>query len=162
MSLIDHIAWAETKHIDAMLPLMLALYADDPTVGHQPTEDSAAQHLQVLLTPSTPHRLAVAFDQDGAAIGLAAIGFFTSINESHPDRRKQIELKELFVLPALRSGGVGLALMKWVEDQARSTGVHRIDWHVKAANTRGIDFYQRLGGGVVTDRLSMRKVLHRD
>ena len=136
---------------------MLELYNDDPSPGQVPTPQSAAEHIAEILAPTTPHRLALAF-KEATPIGLAAVGFFLSINEAQKDRRRQMELKELFVMPTYRSAGVGKTLMDWVEKQAARRGVHRIDWHVKSGNARGIAFYKHLGGEIVDDRLSMRKL----
>ncbi len=154
-----HIAWADEEHTDALIPLMLALYDDDPSNKVRPTAETAAEHVAEILAPSNPHRLAVALADDGSAIGLAAVAFILSINEAQPDRRKQMELKELFVLSDHRSRGVGDALMSWVKEKAMAAGVYRMDWHVKETNSRGITFYQRFGGDVVHDRLSMRRLL---
>lgn len=151
-----YIAWAEEKDIAALIPLMLALYDDDPSEGQAPTNESAARHVAQILAPSTPHRLALAF-QDGAPIGLAAVAFILSINEARPERWRQMELKELFVLPEHRDAGVGAALMNWITERAKEARDHRMDWHVKAGNARAQAFYRRFGGVVVEDRRSMRK-----
>lgn len=46
--------------------------------------------------------------------------------------------------------------MAGVARYALDHGCHRIDWHVKASNGRGIRFYESLGAGV-TARLSYRR-----
>jgi ribosomal protein S18 acetylase RimI-like enzyme len=46
--------------------------------------------------------------------------------------------------------------MSWVTRHAAEHGCSRIDWPVKAGNTRGIAFYERLGAKPVSDRLSYR------
>ena len=156
------IAWADEQDIAAIAPLILALYAHDRPDAPRPAGEVAAGHAAQLIDAATPHRLAIAFDATGEAVGLAAVAVFTSVSESRPDRRKQMELKELFVAPAQRGRGIGAALMAWVEAKAVAAGVHRLDWHVRADNDRGIAFYQRLGGKVLDDRLSMRKLLSGD
>lgn len=154
------IRWAEPGDVAALTPLMLQLYAHSQTdPGGAASPADAAAHVQTLLEPHTPHRLAVAFAPDGSAIGLAAAALFVSVNEARPDHRTQMELKELFVAPSLRGQKIGAALMAWLEDYGRAAGVSRFDWHVHAGNARGIAFYERQGAHLVPDRHSMRKLL---
>ncbi len=153
------IAWAEEHDIAAIIPLLQALYAHDRTDARPPSIETTAEHAAQLIAAATPHRLAIAFNTVGDAVGLAAVGIFTSVTETDPARRKQMELKELFVAPPNRGKGIGEALIAWVEAQAVAAGVHRLDWHVRPDNDRGIAFYRRLDGKVVRNRLSMRKYL---
>ena len=46
--------------------------------------------------------------------------------------------------------------MSWVARYAVENGCCRIDWPVKASNTRGIAFYESLGAARVLERLSYR------
>ena len=142
-----------------MLPLMRALYAHEAPEAAAPGEARLLAHLNLLLDPATPHRLAVAWNEARQPLGLAAVAHFVSVSDPRPARWRQMELKELFVMPDHRSAGIGKALMAWVEREARAAGACRVDWHVKRENLRGIRFYQRLGAAVVSGRLSMRKLL---
>ncbi len=155
----SRIDWAEREEIDQLVPLLTALYVHEAPSRIPVTTADAKRHAERLLAPETPHRLAIAWSDDSKAIGLAAAAQFVSISNPQPEVQVQMELKELFVLPAYRSHGVGDALIHWLEAEARAAGVCRIDWHVKESNTRGIAFYERFGGRVVSDRLSMRKTL---
>jgi GNAT superfamily N-acetyltransferase len=109
-----------------------------------------------LLSPSSPHRLVVATDAEGQVVGLAAITLMYSLVEPEPERRAHCHLKELYVRSSSRGRGVGRALMVWVAEYALKHGCHRIDWPVKAGNTKGIRFYTGLGATQVEDRLSFR------
>jgi GNAT superfamily N-acetyltransferase len=109
-----------------------------------------------LLAATSPTKLVVAWSDEGAATGLAAVVMLHSLVEPDPRVSAQCLLKELFVSRAWRSRGVGRALMEWVVDDARAHGCSRIDWNVKASNARGIGFYERLGGRLVEDRVSYR------
>lgn len=111
-----------------------------------------------LLSPRSPHRLIVATLPDGKIVGLAAITLVYSLVEPEPERRAHCQLKELFVSAARRSLGTGRALMAWVAEYALKNGCHRIDWPAKAANARGIAFYESLAAFQVHDRLSFRLV----
>lgn len=119
-------------------------------------EDVREHVLENLLSPDSPHQLVVAARPDNAVIGLAAITLVFSLVEPEPERRKHCQVKELFVSSSERGKGVGRALMKWVASFAVANGCNRIDWPVKAANRRGIAFYEALGARLVEDRLSYR------
>ena len=152
------ISWADRTNIHPLLPLLAALYKHDNPSAKAPTIQTIEEHCRLLLEPTTPHRLAIAW-RNGEAVGLAAIGIFISISDPRPDHWKQIELKELFVLEERRGIGIGTLLMDWVVEEAKAKGGYRIDWHVRRDNHRGIKFYEGFKGKVVESRLSMRKVL---
>ena len=110
-----------------------------------------------LLAEHSGLRLVVAVDdttQD--VLGFAAISLTFSLVEPAPDRRRHCWLKELYVRESHRGVGVGEALMSWVAGYAVENACCRIDWPVKASNSRGISFYERLGAKLVDDRLSYR------
>jgi GNAT superfamily N-acetyltransferase len=111
-----------------------------------------------LLGANSPHCLVVASTADHTALGFAALTLVFSFVDFDPNRRKHCQLKELYVRSPYRSAGVGRALMSWVAQFALDNGCHRIDWPVKAANARGISFYEELGAALVPDRLSYRLV----
>jgi GNAT superfamily N-acetyltransferase len=115
------------------------------------------EHLeQNLLAAGSPLRLVVASTASGELAGLAAIAPTFSLVEPQPDKRRHIQLKELYVRSAHRGQGAGRALMAWVARYAVDRGFCRIDWPVKASNSRGIAFYEGLGAQRVTERLSYR------
>jgi GNAT superfamily N-acetyltransferase len=109
-----------------------------------------------LLSGDSGLRLVVAYDETQYVLGFAAISLTYSLVEPTPDRRRHCWLKELYVRESHRSTGVGEALMTWVARYAVKNACCRIDWPVKAANSRGIAFYERLGAKLVEDRLSYR------
>lgn len=151
------IRWATAKDADRLLPLLCALYVHETPDADVPDQDAITAHLALLLAPDNPHKLAIAWSKEGLAVGLASVALFTSVSDPRPSRWRQMELKELFVLPTCRSHGIGQSLFTWVEAQAKQNGAHRMDWHVKADNARGIEFYQRLGADTVPNRRSMRR-----
>jgi len=150
------ITWMSNHDINAVIPLLSALYQHDTPDAPLPEHTTIATHAAHLLKPSTPHKLAIGWTPQGTAIGLAAVGFFISVSDPRPANWQQVELKELFVLPEYRDAGVGAALLNWVEIQATEKGACRMDWHVKADNTRAISFYEKHGGTLLENRLSMR------
>jgi GNAT superfamily N-acetyltransferase len=112
--------------------------------------------LEDLLSQASGLQLLVAYDETQHVLGFAAISLTYSLVEPAPDRRRHCWLKELYVREPHRSQGVGEALMAWVARYAVENACCRIDWPVKAANTRGIAFYERLGAKLVEDRLAYR------
>lgn len=156
---IMRLGWAGAGDIPTLVPLLRALTAHDIPQAPIPSDVELQAHAAALLDPTTPHRVALAWDGQQNAIGLAAVAVFTSVSDPRPDHRYQMELKELFVLAEYRAAGVGSALLAWIEAEARARGCCRIDWHVKRDNARGIAFYENAGATIVPERLSMRKHL---
>lgn len=125
--------------------------------GSAASRELVREHLlENLLGAGSPHRLVVASEDGGKVIGLAAITQVYSLVDFAADKRKQCQLKELYVRPMERSQGVGKALMSWVARYALENDSRRIDWPVKASNARGIAFYESLGAVQVVERLSYR------
>ena len=156
---IYRISWATYEDQQALVPLFLALYAHDVPEAATPDREDVEAHIALLTDLTTPHKLAIAWSGDGVAMALAAAAVFVSVSDPRRDQWRQVELKELFVLPEFRSREIGAALLDWIEDWATLNGVSRMDWHVKSDNHRGIAFYEAHGAELVRSRLSMRKRL---
>jgi GNAT superfamily N-acetyltransferase len=65
--------------------------------------------------------------------------------------RRGIFLEDLFVEPAHRGTGTGLALLRALAEKAVDENCHAIQWRVLNWNQPSIDFYQSLGARQVTD-----------
>ena len=128
-------------------------YSPGSSVPHDLVRTYLVDHLLAL---DSPLRLVVASREGEQAIGFAAISLTYSLVEPAPEKRRHCWLKELYVRSSERSLGAGTALMSWVARYAAEHACSRIDWPVKAGNTRGIAFYERLGARPVSDRLSYR------
>jgi len=89
--------------------------------------------------------------------GERAIGFaFYFFSYSTWVGRKCLYLEDLFVEPAQRGQGVGLALMKALAKVAVETDCRRFVWAVLDWNEPAIGFYERLGAKVMRDWLTVR------
>ena len=89
--------------------------------------------------------------------GERAIGFaFYFFSYSTWVGRKCLYLEDLFVEPAQRGQGVGLALMKALAKVAVETDCQRFVWAVLDWNEPAIGFYERLGAKVMRDWLTVR------
>jgi GNAT superfamily N-acetyltransferase len=59
--------------------------------------------------------------------------------------RPGIYLEDLFIKPAYRGRGLGLAVMTFLARTARERGCGRLEWSVLDWNSPAIGFYRRLG-----------------
>lgn len=100
--------------------LQSALFGPSPALfGHVATED----------------------DGDGAPVGFALWFLsFSTWTGSHG-----IYLEDLFVRPAARGGGHGLALLRTLAALCAERGYPRLEWSVLDWNTPAIDFYRAVG-----------------
>lgn len=143
---------------ESLADLLCELHAHYNEGSPAPREAVRAYLAECLLAADSPLRIVVAVDDrdHGQVLGFAAIFLTYSLVEFAPEKRRQCALKELYVLSSRRGLGVGGALMAWVARYAVQHGCARLDWPVKATNTRGIAFYESLGARQVADRLSYR------
>jgi len=144
------------RQYDSLVDLLVELHAH----YHQPpitTRAEVERHLRDrLLAPASPTRLVVAELPGDGVVGLAALVLLDSLIDPTPADRRQCQIKELYVRRAHRGRSIGKELMRWSAAYALGRGSGRMDWHVQAANRRGIAFYEQLGGTVVAERLNYR------
>lgn len=151
-----HIEPVSPRHHESLIDLLCELhgYYND---GASIARESVRSHLfDNLLAAASPLQLVAACDDDDRVVGFAALSLVWSLVEPGVGKRRQCQLKELYVSASARGQGAGEALMAWVARHAAQHGCGRIDWSVKASNARGIAFYERLGARLVEDRLSYR------
>jgi GNAT superfamily N-acetyltransferase len=113
--------------------------ADYERLLHEVTATEAA--LQAVLFCPLPQAHAVLAELDGAPVGLAVFYYTLSTFTLRPN----IFLEDLFVEPAHRGSGLGLALMRYLARRAVQENCGRIEWRVLNWNQPSIDFYRRLG-----------------
>jgi GNAT superfamily N-acetyltransferase len=80
-------------------------------------------------------------ERDGRAVGLCLYFYTYSSWRGAPG----VYVQDLVVDPAIRSGGVGRALMVVTARHARSRGATHLRLAVDAANEAAIRFYTRMG-----------------
>jgi GNAT superfamily N-acetyltransferase len=78
---------------------------------------------------------------DGAIAGFALYFFNYSTFLCRPG----LYLEDLFVRPEFRGRGVGLNLLRSLEEVARNIGCGRFEWSVLDWNQSAIDFYREFG-----------------
>ena len=106
------------------------------------------------LAPDAPPRLGalLAVADDGEVAGLAI--FFPAFSTWRAGWG--LYLEDLFVRPAYRGQGVGLALFRAVAAEAVARGAERLEWIVLDWNTLALDFYRRLGAEGLDEWTKMR------
>ena len=67
-----------------------------------------------------------------------------------------IYLEDLYVLPAHRGSGLGLALLRTLGQIAVTRGYGRLEWSVLDWNMAAIDFYQGLGAQAMDEWTTFR------
>jgi GNAT superfamily N-acetyltransferase len=88
-----------------------------------------------------PRIHAILAESETTAIGLALYYFTFSTFKARP----MLFLEDLFVEPAHRGSGAGLALMRHIAGIALAENCLRMEWRVLNWNQPSIRFYERLG-----------------
>jgi GNAT superfamily N-acetyltransferase len=113
--------------------------------------DDLERHL--FGEPRFAHALVA--EWDGVAAGFALYFFNYSTFLCRPG----LYLEDLFVRPAHRGRGIGLALLTALEQRAREIGCGRLEWSVLDWNESAIDFYRSFGARPMQDWILYRKEL---
>ena len=124
------------------IPRILQLIKDLAEYEKAPHEAIAtAQQLQESIFSPNPHAFAHVAEFEGEVVGIS-IWF---LNYSTWLGRPGIYLEDLFIDPAHRGKGFGLALLKELAKICIERGYERLQWWVLDWNRPSIDFYQSLG-----------------
>lgn len=154
---------ADASRLDELRPLWLALRAHHGSVtphwgALRPEQDSwerrRATYAAILAEGGT---LLVAEEPGGRLVGLAICEREEGGSPTWEWPRDFLALVDLIVLPDARGGGVGAALLRAVEDEARERGVAAVDINMAAPNDLARRFYERHGYRV--DLVTYRKPL---
>ena len=100
-----------------------------------------AESLRESLFEGTPSAHALIVEAQGQAIGYA-IYFY---NYSTWLAARGLYLEDLYIDPAHRGKGAGLAVMHSLAETAVRAGCKRFEWSVLGWNTPSIAFYESLG-----------------
>lgn len=103
--------------------------------------------LGAALFGPLPRAHAILAEAGGEPIGLALFYYTFSTFKA----RSNIFLEDLFVDPAHRGTGAGLALMRQLARIAVAENCDRIEWRVLNWNQPSIEFYQRLGAEPINE-----------
>jgi GNAT superfamily N-acetyltransferase len=108
-------------------------------LAHEATVTEA--ELDVALFGPLPRIHAILALVGSSPVGLALFYYTFNTFKARPN----IFLEDLFVDPARRGSGIGLALMRHLAQRALDDNCRRIEWRVLNWNQPAIDFYQRIG-----------------
>jgi GNAT superfamily N-acetyltransferase len=103
--------------------------------------------LHRALFGARPFAEAALAEIDGEAVGLV-LWFFTFSTFAG---RPKLFVEDVFVEPAHRGNGIGLALFHHAARAALAAGCIGMEWTVLTWNQPALDFYQRMGAQPVTD-----------
>ena len=101
-----------------------------------PLEALAEMHTAAL---ADPRRVVLVAEQDGDVVGMAHVAPSEAANASH-----RAEVQRVAVAEHARGLGVGRALMRAAEDEARARGVTLL-WLTTHDGTEACAFYEAIG-----------------
>lgn len=118
----------------------------DRSVGaYQGTLKTSEAKIQTTLFGPQPFAYVLFAEQQNQPIGFALYGFRYSSFAGQPS----IWLDDLYVAAAHRSQGIGTAFMQQLAHIASNQNCTHIAWTADARNQRGLQFYHRLGAGMI-------------
>src|SRR3954471_2556879 len=130
------------------LPEIVRLLRALAEYEHLLHETTVTEHdLREPLFGPLPRAHAILAETDGTPVGLALFFYTFSTFKA----RSNIFLEDLFVEPAYRGAGIGLALMRHIAQRAVAENCARLEWRVLNWNQPSIDFYRRIGAETMED-----------
>ncbi len=126
----------------------LAAYEREPDAV-----EATEAHLTRTLFADSPRVFGVMAELDGTPAGFAVYFY----NYSTWLGRHGLYLEDLYVDPALRGRGVGLALLRHLARTAVAEGCGRFEWMVLDWNEPAIEFY-RAAGAVPMDEWTVYRL----
>ena len=97
------------------------------------------------LFSNLPVAYSLFVEHSGKEIGFALYYFRYSSFAGQPI----LWLDDLYVDESMRSQGAGTALMNYLATIAKNQDCTHLAWNADARNTRGIEFYHRLGANII-------------
>jgi GNAT superfamily N-acetyltransferase len=124
--------------VPEVLRLIRGLAAYERLLHEVTATEAEVRH--ALFGP-VPRIHATLAELEGRAVGLALFYYTFNTFKARPN----IFLEDLFVEPAHRGSGLGLALMRHLARRAVAEDCGRVEWRVLNWNQPSIAFYRRLG-----------------
>jgi GNAT superfamily N-acetyltransferase len=130
---------AAERDIPAVMPLMRA-YCE--FYESNPPDSGLAEMARALIASADDQGMLLVADDDGEAIGFAAVGWkWSSLRGA-----RIAVLEDLFVAPEARGKGAADALIEACADRARTNGAPVMTWLTAPDNHRAQAVYDRVGG----------------
>jgi GNAT superfamily N-acetyltransferase len=108
--------------------------------------------VRALVFGPVPHAFCEIAEADGAPVGFALWYYNVSTFEG----RRGLYLEDVYVRPAARGAGTGLALMAHLARRCVDEGLARMEWAVLDWNALAGDFYDRLGATAKTEWITRK------
>ncbi|MEL6908603.1 MAG: GNAT family N-acetyltransferase [Cyanobacteria bacterium J06598_4] len=112
------------------------------------TVQTTVEKVQQNIFSDRPFAFVLLAEAEGSIIGFALYGFRYSSFVGQPS----IWLDDLFITPKMRSHGAGTMLMNRLQQIAQDNYCSHLAWTADARNTRGLEFYYRLGAKISEQR----------
>lgn len=109
------------------------------------TLQTSEDKIRKTLFGKIPFSYVLLAEFSGLEIGFALYGFRCSSFVGQPS----IWLDDLYVNEDWRSQGAGAVLMDHLAQIAKENDCTHLAWNADARNTRGLDFYSRLGSEII-------------
>ncbi|MEL7417625.1 MAG: GNAT family N-acetyltransferase, partial [Cyanobacteria bacterium J06555_3] len=109
---------------------------------------TTVEKIQQTIFSDRPFAFVLLAEADDSPVGFALYGFRYSSFVGQPS----IWLDDLFVTPKMRGHGAGAMLMNRLQQIAQENNCSHLGWTADARNTRGLQFYARLGAEVSEQR----------
>jgi GNAT superfamily N-acetyltransferase len=134
---------AVESDIPALMPLMRG-YCD--FYAANPPDAGLDEMARALIASTDDLGMLLVADEDGEAIGFAAVGWkWSSLRGA-----RIAVLEDLFVAPEARGRGAADALIQGVAERARANGAPVVTWLTAPDNHRAQGVYDRVGGTAET------------
>src|SRR3954454_112065 len=134
---------AVDSDIPALMPLMRG-YCD--FYEADPPDSGLDEMARALIASEDGQGMLLVADQDGVAVGFAAVGWkWSSLRGA-----RIAVLEDLFVAPEARGQGAADALIKAWADRARELGAPVLSWMTAVDNHRAQAVYNRVGAHAET------------
>lgn len=145
------VALASPRNCAAAVPMLAAQFRE-----HRIVSSRAAIAATVATLVRCPRRgfILLAYLGD-RPVGVAYVAFSWTLEHAG----NTAWLEELYIVPALRSRGIGRALLDAIVERARRLGCGAIDLEVDATHSRASQLYQREGFTPLSRARWARKLL---
>jgi GNAT superfamily N-acetyltransferase len=140
---------AEEHEVPLVLSFVREL-AEYERLAHEMVATEADMH-RALFGPR-PYAEVVFACLDKEPVGFALFCYNFSTFLAKPG----IHLEDLFVRPACRGRGIGLALLKWLARETLARNCGRLEWAVLDWNAPSIRFYDSLGARAMKEWFTYR------
>jgi len=132
-----------------------AQHAEGAPFIFPPLPDGVIPREDYLALLARPNERVIIAIEDGEAVGYLNYEFVDRPANYYKYPQKLVHVHVLTVKATHRSRGIGEALLKYVEQQAREYGASRVTLEVYSFNTGAVRFYEHIGFAPITQLMSM-------